>query len=146
MRGTVYKASFFDGWVYIGSTTQELNTRLNNHKADNRPLRELFRAFPHVILEELESIEFEDIIELRKLEQDYINKYEKTINKRRAHTSPEESKKYQKEYDKERKKTDKHKEYRKIEVSCRCGVTIKRHHLARHQRSIKCINYFNNTK
>lgn len=75
---------------YIGSTVEPLSIRLSKHKSDyrryNKGLTHYKGSYEIIknndfFIEEIESINFDDEIELRLLERDYIlTTYEHNIN------------------------------------------------------------------
>lgn len=84
--GTVYKLTLHDDRTYIGSTRQKLMKRINNHQYKDSVIG----------LEVLETILNPTKIDLRKLEQYYINNND-CINYNKAFTTNA-----QKEYEKKR--------------------------------------------
>ena len=71
MKGTVYKITFKDK-IYVGSTEQKLKYRINNHGAFK--LYGMIKSESKV--EILEEMEFENKIELKKKEQEWMDKYD----------------------------------------------------------------------
>ena len=90
-KGTVYQiVDRTNNNFYIGSTTEPLSIRLSKHKSDYRRYNDNKTHFKqsyeiiknnNFFIEEIESILFDDEIELRLLERDYIlTTYEHNIN------------------------------------------------------------------
>jgi len=87
MIGYVYKiySIFNPDMVYIGSTTQSLSKRYENHRykyKNNLPnvctVKEIFDKYNMLscVIELLESIEITDRTELRQIEQKYFDQYD----------------------------------------------------------------------
>lgn len=92
MKGSVYKiVNTQNDYVYVGSTKQTLSRRMATHRSackrgNNKKLYKMMRRIgvEHFKIVLLEIVEFEDIYELRKKEDDYIGKFEKKTNMRKA--------------------------------------------------------------
>jgi len=92
MRGSVYKiVNTQNDYVYVGSTKQTLSKRMATHRStckknNNNKLYKMMRLIgvEHFKIVLLEIVEFEDIYELRKKEDDYIGKFEKKTNMKKA--------------------------------------------------------------
>ena len=112
MIGNIYKIEFND-YTYIGSTTNikqrqwEHNFNLkNNNILLYKKARECnISEFECILIEE---VEVDSIADLRKIEQDYLNKYEPNLNSQRAYRAYDDVKLDQKKFGK--KYRDKNKE------------------------------------
>ena len=80
MKGYVYKLWSLEGPdIYIGSTKDRLCNRLSKHRYDFRNYKdcssvELFKKYIDVKIEMLEIVHFDDILELRAKEGQWIRK------------------------------------------------------------------------
>ena len=127
MIGTVYKIEVDKDNIYIGSTTQRLCNRQglhNFHYRDNTKINKLYEEcrkhnITKIICILLEEREIENELEIRQLEQEYIDKLEPSLNSWSAYTSEEYKKKKNKEklkeyyQDNKDKLIEKQKEYNK---------------------------------
>ena len=105
---SVYKIiNSVDDYIYIGSTTQSLKQRFQEHKNDhvNRPKGNIHNhmrniGFDKFSIELITSIEMTTFDMIRDLEQSYIDKVPKelSLNKNRAYNSKEYNKNYNKQY------------------------------------------------
>jgi len=134
--GKIYKIiDNTNGNVYIGSTTQRLNTRLSHHKSEyNRYLNskgrnctsfEIIKNNDYKI-ELVKYVIYKDRIELHQRERYYIENND-CINK----NIPS---RIDKEY---------YKEHGKIKYKCECGSSIRQFEKQRHFRSKKHIDFIN---
>jgi len=160
--GKIYKIiDNINGNIYIGSTIQTLNQRLNGHKYDyNRYLnnKHNYVTSCDIIknndyrIELIKYVIYKDKKELHQRERYYIennicvnkcipfrtqkeyNKQYKINNKEHSKQYYIDNKEYLKEYDKERKK---------IKYNCECGTIVSQARKARHFKSKKHINFMN---
>jgi hypothetical protein len=147
--GKIYKIiDNTNGNIYIGSTTQTLNQRLNEHKCDyNRYLNNKIRKHctsSEIIknnnykFEIIKYVVFEDRKELHQRERYYlennicVNKFIPSRTKQQYYCN-------NKDYIKEFKK-----EYNKIKFQCECGSLIRKDNKQKHFRSKKHIDFINN--
>lgn len=94
--GKVYKiVSSQTDKIYIGSTTQSLNRRYNEHKCKNKN-KIMFYKNTKIIL--LEEIRYNEVVELKKREQYYLDITENTINQIKAYESKDEKRKRMREW------------------------------------------------
>lgn len=115
ITGRIYKlTSPNTDMVYIGSTTETLNRRLNQHiydwekkRKDNSSIYILEKGDYKIEL--IEEVQVDSIRDLRKLEQEYIDKIPNTINKVRAYISEEEKIEYNKTREKKYREKNKDK-------------------------------------
>jgi len=158
--------------VYYGSTTQDLKTRLREHRSKrNRINREtsklLFNDNGNVIIELVEEVECNNKKELFDRERFYIENNEcvnkhipnRTMseyyqdNKKKIQSrvkeymsKPENYKRkidYMKQYSNTEERKQKVKEYKQEEILCECGTIIKKCRKARHIKTDKHINLMN---
>jgi len=138
IKGRIYKlTSPNTNMVYIGSTTETLNSRLRKHIYDMKRKNSSSR---HVLekgdfkIELIEEVYVESKDDLRKIEQNWIEKTPNAVNKIRAFdVNPKEQKK---EYDREHNRNS--KKFCKV-----CNVWIKgRGMLVRHEQTPKHIRNF----
>jgi hypothetical protein len=133
MKGVIYKIVITENDIYVGSTIYALNIRQNYHnynyiiKQLNCKLYEKARENNIESLEciLLEEIEFDDIEELRKKEEEYRLKLNANLNERSCFQSEEEWVNYMKNYykdyyeknkDKIKKKTKEYREENKDKI------------------------------
>jgi len=125
--GIIYRI-FYGDLSYVGSTIdlkKRIRTHINNYKNNikNCSSKKIicYDDFEVEVLAEIYYVENKNDINLRILEQEYMEQYV-CVNKLRAFLSKEERKEYQKsdkykeyrkEYDKEYQKSNKYKEYQK---------------------------------
>lgn len=126
MKGQIYKlTSPHTDMIYIGSTSQGLKQRLCEHNSKSIARyvsSKILIEFGDVSIHLIREVEFETQLDLRKLEQIEMDKYDGELcNKKRAYRTPvvkkELRKKYRnidnvKKYNKEYADTDKCKAYR----------------------------------
>jgi hypothetical protein len=151
IKGMVYKiTSPNTDMVYIGSTTETLNDRLRKHiydmkKTNNYVSSQIILEKGSVNIELLEEVYVDSIRDLRKIEQEYIDKTHNAVNKIRAFdVNPKEShKKHCTKYN-ERNREFRNKSFRDKKHYCKlCDCTITGYGmLARHERTIKHIRNF----
>jgi len=93
MIGTVYKIEIYDK-IYIGSTIMELSKRQIGHNTIlklNKRSNELYEEcrkhnIEKIICIPLETKEIENDLEIRELEQEYIDKLKPLLNQKIAYT------------------------------------------------------------
>jgi len=126
MIGRVYKIEIGEN-IYIGSTKQKLKERQlqhNNRLQQNIRKNKLYEKcrennITEIICIPLEDKEIENELEIKILEQEYIEKLNPSLNHNASHRPEEYSKEFKKEYSKEYGKEyrennkEKYKEYRK---------------------------------
>jgi hypothetical protein len=143
MFGYVYKiySIFNPSMVYIGSTTQSLPKRFENHRykyKNNLPnvckVKEIFNKY-HVlscVIELLEKIEFNDKKELRIKEQEFMNKYN-CVNRYKAFI------KNRSVCDAEYRLNNKSKIHEQIKCNI-CNNMYSKNNKIRHQKSKFCLS------
>ena len=131
--------------VYIGSTIQTLQQRLQGHKSGAKTTKEGCGCASKSIIDNgdykielLEEFSCENKRELLIKEQSYIDKYD-CINKVNSHTDPKQ--RYLLNRD---KILIKKRIYDKKYIKCECGGGYCMSHRARHLKSNKCQEYFKN--
>jgi len=179
MKGIIYKIEINENNIYIGSTTQKLCKRQENHNQSLKRYthRKLYKAciennVNYIKCIWVADIEYDSNAELRKIEEDYRKKLNGNLNSNRCYVTEEEKKEerkgykkehkeYYKEYMKEyreknkielnEKKNEYNKEYyqenkdkinkkNKEKIKCdKCDCLIRKQHLKRHQKSMKCL-------
>ena len=148
-----YKITNEDGRVYIGSTIQPLNLRLNQHRYGSKSggLRccssKQFN-FDTCKIELIEAIEFEDKKEALFHEKSLIQNNE-CININNPYTTKEERR------EQNRKSRERHKEYHiqrlreyrqrnkeklSEKIQCECGSFVARRNISTHRKSQKHKN------
>ena len=146
--GYIYKL-FDNEKFYIGST-RNLTLRMRRHK---RPDGNTNINFSNCKLEVLETVSYENIKELRQVEQNYLDKCKDNplcCNKIRAVRTREQLLKEAKERLKKWRldNPEKYKELNKkfseasrinnaLKITCECGVVVSKGHLKRHYESKK---------
>ena len=132
--------------VYIGSTIQTLQQRLQGHKSGAKTSKEGYGCASKSIIDNgdynielLEEFSCENKRELLIKEQEYINLFINCINKVNSHTDPK--KRYLLNRD---KILINKREYDKKYIKCECGGGYCMSHRARHLTSNKCKEYFKN--
>ncbi len=148
--------------IYIGSTIQDLNKRLNHHKCcynkkNNNSVNIIIKNNDYKI-ELIENYSCNNKKELLEREGHYIRNTEYCINKVQPGIDRKETIKKSNEKRKEEIKNwhyenkEKVKEYKKkyenkklrlIKVKCDCGLLIAKCNLNRHKKSKKHINFLN---
>jgi len=91
----------------------------------------------------IDNVSCESKLELRKIEREYIEKYNSTLNS----IMPFKNEKEYREYHKKWYETNKNKindEKRKEKINCECGSVVRKSDIARHKKSKKHINFVNN--
>lgn len=126
---------------YIGSTSRTLSSRFSKHCCPNNMTKSkiLFETFPltHIKMDMLESINFTDVIELRKLEQQYMDNLgrDNCLNLYCSYLSPERRQQINRIYQ--------HQYFKKNIIKkrgtrvCECGQTITKRNYATHKHSEK---------
>ena len=150
-NGKIYQITDHTNYnIYVGSTIQLLKQRLRGHERDAyHPL--INCSSKPIILNNEYTIDLlidypcDTFEELRKKEQEFIDIIP-CVNKSKAYVSKEDIKVNQKNYYNNNKKDilDKKREYDSVYYSCECGGGYNMSHKARHMKSQKCINFFNN--
>ena len=137
--------------IYIGSTIQTLQQRLQGHKSSARSSKEGYGCASKQIIDNgdykielLEEFQCETKTELCQKEQEYLDKYNNQgvnlVNKVKSHSSPEDIKvRYLKNRD---IILVKKKEYDSVYHKCECGGGYSMSHRARHMKSKRCQEYF----
>ena len=94
--GRIYKIENDENdLIYIGSTTQKLTRRYSEHKCKNKnPIMNYKNTVIHLI----EQFRFNEITELKKREQFYLNKHNNKINQIKAYESKDEKRKRMREW------------------------------------------------
>jgi len=93
MIGTVYKIEIYDK-IYIGSTIMKLSGRQASHNRDYRKNIYKYKLYEecrknnieNIVCIPLETIEIENDLEIRELEQEYIEKLKPSLNSYIAYT------------------------------------------------------------
>lgn len=127
--GVIYKIELNENDIYIGSTTQLLCRRQNNHnnclRDSTKQHRKLYKSCIENNIDYIKCIwvadvEYESIAELRKIEEDYRKKLNANLNSRRSYltdTERTQTLEYKTEYNKKQReieKIDRIKCYEKI--------------------------------
>jgi hypothetical protein len=150
--GKIYKIiDNTNGNVYIGSTTQQLNKRLSEHKSYyNRYLNgkgnnctsfDIIKNNDYRI-ELIKFVIYKDRIELHQRERYYIennNCINKNIPLRTDKEYYIDNKESKKQYYIDNKEYI--KEYNKIKYECECGSSICQYQKEKHFKSLKHINF-----
>ena len=150
MMGSIYiiksiEPSLHD--IYVGSC-KDMRSRMSKHKTrccnENDPkhhykVYQFIRAnggWGNFVMEEIENCNTE---RLYQMEQEYIDKYNPSLNSQRAYNTEE----YNKEYNKERCKKwyENNKEKQNEKFTCECGSIYTRTHKARHFKTKKHQNF-----
>lgn len=149
IKGSIYKiTSPNTDMVYIGSTEKTLNSRLSKHIYDMKRKNSSSR---HVLekgdfkIELIEEVYVESKDDLRKIEQNWIEKTPNAVNKIRAFDfNPKESQKNNYTKYNERNREFRNKSFRDKKHYCKlCDCTITGYGmLARHERTLKHIRNF----
>jgi len=161
MIGLVYKlTSEKGGLVYIGSTVQTLNSRLNVHKQDMKRWLDgeigkwaSFQVleFDDAKMELIEELEVANLDELHKREGHYQRTME-CVNKKIAGRTQQEYREEHKEQINACKKKyrEEHKEeinaLKKIKHICECGGKYTKTHKAYHMKTKKHQDWLNQTE
>ena len=136
ITGRIYKlTSPNTDKVYIGSTTETLNTRLNKHVSDwkRRNCSSIYILEKgDYKIELLEEVQVESSRDLTKIEQSWIDRFPNAVNKKKAHRTREQKLEW---FSKNRKET---KNYCKV---CDCWL-IGRGAMRVHERRLKHIINF----
>ena len=119
LDGVIYKIEICNEF-YIGSTIETLKERQRKHnislKKKTYKLYETCKAndITNITLIEIEKVKVNNKLELKIIEQEYINKLEPTLNTIKAYRTEEEIKNYDKEYRENNKEKERlrHKKYR----------------------------------
>jgi len=150
---------------YIGST-KDYKKRMDTHKSScnnpNSPQHD-FKVYKFIrdnggwsVWSKMiiATVDVEDKIQQKRIEQVYIDHLEPSLNDRRSHSTPEQLKEYQKEYQIQNK--EKHNVYQKKyyhknkekinenqnkKFNCICGGKYTNKHKATHQRTNIHQNY-----
>lgn len=139
-HGKIYKiTSPHTDKIYIGSTIQPLNRRMNLHRSKYKlHPRETTRSnilfkLGDTKIELIENYPCSSVYELERREG-YYQKLNNCVNGRIA-------KRTKKEYYRDNKKEINKQQAQKI--MCECGSNVRRSDIARHKKSNKHINFFN---
>lgn len=146
-EGVIYKITGICGKVYIGSTTnyhqRKLNHNTNNHTASKKLLKPLQ-------FEIIRTDNYNLMKTMYLVEQYYIDIY-KCVNKIRAYHNRFTRNKYNNELRRNKRKNDKHylqkgRDYNnkrnKIKINCPyCNSLVNTSGLTRHQKSKKCLKF-----
>ena len=151
MNGKIYRLlDNTNGSFYIGSTTQDLNTRLKGHETACRASAEGYGLSSKQIIQNgdyeiqlLEKCECETRKDLLQKEQYYMGLYPRCINKNRACLLPEVKKEIDKQRYIQNKDVllEKKRIYDQKYINCPCGSGYSMSHRARHLRTEKCKSY-----
>ena len=155
MKGIVYKiiCKLDENFCYIGSTIQTLNVRWIWHKNDYKGSKNMSThkyydkyGIEKFEIELIEEGEFNNVQELKKREQFYIDTFN-CVNIKAAYTGltnvEYDAKYYEKNKEKKKEYYQKNKEKLKEKITCECGSIVSKSVLARHKKSQKHINYLN---
>jgi len=100
-KGTIYKIEINDDDIYIGSTTQKLcqRQRVHNQALKKNTERLLYKTcikndIDYIECIAIETVEFDDIIELRIIEEEYRIKYNANLNMVKCYITEKERKEY----------------------------------------------------
>jgi hypothetical protein len=136
--------------IYIGSTIQTLQQRLQGHKSSAKSCKDGYGCASKQIIDNgdytiglLEEFQCETKKELCQKEQEYLDKYidYNLVNKVKSHITPEDMKaRYWKNRD---FILVKKKAYDSVYHTCECGGGYSMSHRARHLKSKRCQEYFN---
>ena len=147
IKGKIYKiTSPNTDMVYIGSTTATLNRRLRNHFYDWERKRKYCSSIyiiekGNVTIELLEEVQVDSKKDLRKLEQEWINKIPNAVNNRKAYIHEEQLKEstseYNRKYREKNKEIIKKKHSEKKEYCKECNCWIIGSQMRRHERTLK---------
>jgi hypothetical protein len=149
MKGYIYKISSpnIDN-IYIGSTIKSLHRRLSLHYTQPANTSKLILDAGDATIELIETIEYNDIKELRSKEREHISSNrDKCVNeKSRYSTSKEQKTEYttlhkveKAEYDKEYR--EKRKDIINKKEECKCGGSYIVRHRATHFKTDKHQQY-----
>jgi hypothetical protein len=141
MKVSLYRLKDGDKF-YIGSTTQPLNIRLNEHRCHKKGELKNIENWGAVVIELIEAFDCDTAEERYKRETVEINKYlggALCMNRRRPHITREDRKIQLKGYTEYRKtyweqNKDKINASRNIKVDCVCGKEISKANLRKHLR------------
>jgi len=131
-NGKIYKiVDNTNGNIYVGSTIQPLNIRLNQHRRPCRNVsREIIKNGDYKI-ELIKNFPCKSKYELEEEEKKYILENE-CINI----TIPHRTKAEWNEINKERLK-----DISKQKLECDCGAIVRKYDLARHKKTLKHIKF-----
>ena len=155
MNGKIYRLlDNTNGSFYIGSTIQDLKTRLKGHETSARASADGYGLSSKQIIQNgdydiqlLEKCECETRKDLLQKEQHYMVLYPRCVNKNRACLSPEVKRDIEKQRYLQNKPAilEKKKIYDMKYIQCKCGSGFSMSHRARHLRTEKCrIFHLNN--
>ena len=153
MKISIYKI-YNNDVSYIGSTNNFKN-RMSWHKSAccnekspkyNYFIYQYIRAhggWDQFTKEIIHTCEVADEIEQRMVEQEFIKTNECKLNKNKSYQTEEEKKDKIKEYSKQyiEQNREKIKERKKQKTTCECGSVFRKNDKARHERSIKHIQF-----
>ena len=144
MKGYIYKIEFGE-YIYVGSTIQKLCERQKDHNYNLRTEKIKYKLY-EVAREKnigeiecilLKQVEFEEVENLRKTEEEYRVKLNANLNVVACYLSEEGKKEQKKEYREQNR--DKINET----FNCECGGKYTYTHKARHLKTKKHQNYIN---
>lgn len=147
MKGYIYKIEIGND-LYVGSTNDKRlcdRQAKHNYKMKQYPNRLLYKKHYENNLDKVKCIlvkvvEFENLEELRILEQEYIIKLNATLNSQKAFQSKLSRLEYKKKWNNENKEHLETLYKQKIECP-KCKSIVNKYSLNRHFKSKKCINY-----
>jgi hypothetical protein len=154
-NGKIYKVTSPDypGEIYVGSTIQTLNQRWRVHKSSKTCLASRYFQGTGIDKWKIELIcdyPCSSQEALHAEEQQWIDKLGANLNQWRAYRTPEQLRQQKREYDhrhRDQRRQQKKQRYQqnreaisqqKAErISCPCGTTVSRNHIASHRRTAK---------
>jgi ribosomal protein S27AE len=160
-NGKIYKIiNDVDNEIYVGSTCEKLSMRMARHRKSRKELKKCnSKLYQHMNLIGIEHFKIylienypcDNKEELERREGQIIKQFG-TLNSLIAGRTKkewcEDNKKHLIEYHKQWYKDNKEKiaEQKRIKIVCPlCGSNSQKTHINRHQRSIKCIEAYNNS-
>lgn len=147
-KGKIYKMMFDEDQTYVGSTIQLLHKRLYEHKKNpHGNIKILMEANKDVRIVLVEKFPCSDREELRQREQHWIDLLKPSLNTIRAHTTKEQARAYQKEYNQRPEVQARQKEYadflKKPPPYCEtCSRRLTHHNIKMHCNSITHRIYY----
>tara|TARA_R110001592_G_scaffold4465_1_gene25198 strand:- start:1956 stop:2456 length:501 start_codon:yes stop_codon:yes gene_type:complete len=145
---------------YVGSTTQSLHNRFNDHKSTQSCSSVEVGDLKQCSIILIEAFECDNRQEMLKKEREYFDKYKaegaNIVNKKKpisytGERKEQQHKWYQSIYQEKRtvllKKTkeyyDKNKDKLKVKITCECGCQITKYNMVKHKKSKKHLNLIN---
>ena len=144
-KGKIYGAWFEDKYIYIGSTTNNINQRkiehkykINNKKFSKNPFYNFMidKDFDLVEFKLIEDYPCSNDKELRERETFYILQYKDTVLNKRIEGRTDE------EYYQDTKHIILEK--RKELITCECGITVRKADLSTHKKRISHLRSLSN--